>query len=221
MDQYLTAKINEIKIAKKRGFDTTQAEQIFNDNTSLSKFMSLIGLQGDFDENDLSFKSGMSSQYLKPDTNQILLVFYLDTINSASVSQSIIKEFFDYFNNLIISNPNSDFEAILVSDVPLTHASKKSFDNKPGEKVTFVLTEDMGYDPFEHNFTPDQYVMSEDAATDYLNAFKIINRFTLPLMQANDPIAIRLNAKRGDLIYCKRYRPRAFVKNQPFVRVVN
>lgn len=218
MDQYLTAKINEIKIAQQRGFDTSQAEKIYNENTSLSKFMNLVSVQED---DNVSFKSNLNSSYTKPGTNQILLVLYLDTKNSASVSHPLIKEFFDYFNNLIITNPSIDYQVILVSDVVLTHTSKKSFDNKPGDKVTFMLIEDMGYDPFEHNFTPKQYIMSEEATLNYLQSFKIENRFTLALIQPNDPIVIRLNAKRGDLIFCDRYRARAFVKKHPFVRVVN
>lgn len=218
MERYMVAKINEIAIAKRRGFDVSEISSYFNEEMTLDTFRILT--QYDH-KNPEGYKDNLNTRYVKPGSNESLLVFYLQTGDNASVSQNIIKSFIEYFNDILLKNPDVDTTAILISPVELTHASRKPLQSKIGEKITFFLIDELGYDPFDHIFTPNQFIMSEKDASEYLQAFNIQNKFTLPLMRIDDPIARRLNAKRGDLIFCERYRQRAFIKVQPFIRVVN
>lgn len=212
----LTMKENEIKLAERRGYRTSEAKEFFKNMTS-KEYDDMIG----YNDPTIDYHRKMTSKYAKDtDPNDQLIFIYLPYVPPQSVPIQAIKDILFNLNKMIKDNPGVKYSVIIVSEASLAPGSVNLINNFSDAKVQAMYANELGFDLMKHRFVPEQRIATEERAKEILANFKVENRYTLPLQLSDDPVTTHLGGSRGNLVITMRKIPFAIVRYQPFVRTI-
>lgn len=216
MDKFLTIKQNEIKLAKLRGYDVSNAEAMFN-NITVPEFERMIG----YDNPEVNFHENLSSVYTHlTDPTDILIVFYISTPPTQSISSETIRDILFHMNKMIRERPGINFSVILISEAEPTTHSKGLIEKYNGASIQIMMDNEIGFDLMAHKLVPEQVILSKERGDEVLRNYGVTNRFSIPLAGSDDPVVRLLGGKRGDLLQSIRTLNYTIVSKQPNVRCI-
>lgn len=202
MDRLFRVKKTQLSLASKRGYDITDELQILE--MTQRQFERHIN----YSNEPAYIHIAMSSTYIRmEDNNRVLLAFYLRDTGSDKASVASINDLIDRITLFSEENPGIEIETLAVGPSPMNTTGYSLINEYPQFNITYMMESDLMYDPTEHILTPKHVKMTQQEKDEVKNALKIRNDGDFPWMMVNDPIAMFLGFKVGDMIYIERDEP--------------
>ncbi len=195
--ELLRVKVNQVRIMRERGFDTTREDALANYRIS-----DFINVYRNFSrQSNITFKEALRNTYIKPDGVTSVFVYYPETPKDAKGPKKINQ---DQIKNIItLMSQNNITHIILITETQLTPDAAKSFEDLPLYRMENFLYEELTYNPTDHYMVPTHRLMTVEEAKQFLqrNGLQITD---IQAISYEDPISRYYGAIPGQMFEIER-----------------
>lgn len=187
-------KVNQIKMIRRRGYDTSAESATFD---KIPNYQTFLKIYIPFAKQKQNTLRGVLSQTYMNENGDKLVVFYADDDDKTQLGVDSVAA------AIAEMERNKARSGVIITPKPLSPSASKKLDGLVAYNIQIFSEEEMSYDPTEHFLVPKHIPLSKEERTNFLQTNNI-NIDNMPIILASDIMARYYGMRGGDIVKIER-----------------